>query len=102
MYSSKIMVERIKSLSKEKGIALKDVLKDNGLGVNALNQVSDKKGISSLALADIADYLDVSVDYLLGRTNNPESHKSSTNNDLILQIDNLKKDIANLENLYKK
>ena len=27
-------------------------------------------------LAKIADYLDCSVDYLLGRTDNPNSHKS--------------------------
>lgn len=92
MYSSKIIVERIKSLSKEKGIALKDVLKDNGLGVNALNQVSDKKGISSLALADIADYLDVSVDYLLGRTDDPESHKIK--NELIDTVNQLTGDEA--------
>ena len=30
--------------------------------------MSDKKGISSFSLAKIADYLDVSIDYLLGRT----------------------------------
>ena len=76
LYSSKILVERIKSISKQKGFLLKDVLQANGLGVNALNQLSNKKGLSSLALAGIADYLDVSVDYLLGLTDIPDTKKA--------------------------
>ena len=48
MYSSEILVERIKSISKQKGFLLKDVLQANGLGVNALNQLSNKKGLSSV------------------------------------------------------
>ncbi len=34
--------------------------------------MSDNKGLSSFSLAKIADYLDCSVDYLLGRTNEPQ------------------------------
>ena len=41
------------------------------LGVNAIRQISDAKGMSSFALAKIADYLGCSVDYLLGRTDDP-------------------------------
>ena len=41
------------------------------INVNTLNQISDKKGISCFGLKRIADYLDVSIDYLLGRTDNP-------------------------------
>lgn len=87
MYSSEILVERIKSISKQKGFLLKDVLQANGLGVNALNQLSNKKGLSSLALAGIADYLDVSVDYLLGRTDDP--HFNQQKNELIALINQL-------------
>ena len=39
-------------------------------------KINDTKGMASFSLARIADYLDVSVDYLLGRTDNPNSHKS--------------------------
>lgn len=87
MYSSEILVERIKSVSKQKGFLLKDVLQANGLGVNALNQLSNKKGLSSLALAGIADYLDVSVDYLLGRTDDP--YFGQQKNELIALINQL-------------
>lgn len=72
MYNSQTLVENIKALAKSKNVLVKEMLIDCDLNVNALNQMSDKKGISSFSLAKIADYLDVSVDYLLGRTEIPE------------------------------
>ena len=68
MYNSQNLVENIKAIAKSKNILVKEMLTDCDLNVNALNQMSDKKGISSFSLAKIADYLDVSIDYLLGRT----------------------------------
>ena len=52
-----------------------DMLISCGLGVNAIRQISDTKGMASFSLALIADYLGCSVDYLLGRTDNPEVNK---------------------------
>lgn len=72
MYNSQNLVENIKAIAKSKNVLVKEMLTDCDLNVNALNQMSDKKGISSFSLAKIADYLDVSVDYLLGRTETPE------------------------------
>ena len=40
------------------------MLSDCDLNVNTLNQISDKKGISCFGLERIADYLNVSVDYV--------------------------------------
>ena len=74
MYNSQEVTKRIKIVAKEKSITLKEMLSTLGLGINALQNVSDK-GIASFSLAKIADYLDCSVDYLLGRTTDPESHK---------------------------
>lgn len=50
---------------------------DCELNINTLSQISEKKGISSFSLAKIADYLDCSVDYLLGRTDIPEINKGN-------------------------
>lgn len=72
MYNSQELVRNIKSLAKSKKVSTKQMLLDCDLNVNALNQMSDKKGISSFSLAKIADYLDTSVDYLLGRIETPE------------------------------
>lgn len=74
MYNAQDVTKRIKSKAKEKSITLKEMLSSLELGINALQNVSDK-GIASFSLAKIADYLDCSVDYLLGRTDDPESHK---------------------------
>ena len=50
---------------------LHGLMKELGLGVNIISQMSDKKGVSCFALAAIADRLNCSVDYLLGRTDSP-------------------------------
>lgn len=70
MYNAQEMTVRIKLIAKKKGISLKVMLPELNLGINALQHISEK-GIASFSLAKIADYLDCSVDYLLGRTNQP-------------------------------
>ena len=80
------IAKKIKTCAKNKGIRLCDMLKDLGmsvnaisnlsagsgmsyldLGVNAISQLSAGKEMSFITFAKIADYLGVSVDYLLGR-----------------------------------
>ena len=75
MYTAQNLIQRIKGRAKEKNILIKVMLTECELSVNAISQISDKKGLSSFSLAKIADYLDCSVDYLLGRTDNPEVNK---------------------------
>ncbi len=75
MYVSQKVNERIKARAREKKVLIRDMLAACDLSINAISRVSDKKGLSSFSLARIADYLDCSVDYLLGRTDNPEINK---------------------------
>ena len=75
LYSSPNVANYIKTYAKSKGIALKDMLSDLGMGQNAFSHMLHGKSIAFDSLARIADYLDCSVDYLLGRTEDPESHK---------------------------
>lgn len=72
MYNAQLTIKRIQSLIKEKGYTQKYVLAECGINENTLKRMTDNKGISSFYLAKIADYLQCSVDYLLGRTDNPE------------------------------
>lgn len=72
MYFAQTTKDRIKQLCKDKTINMENMLLDCSLGVNAIRQISDTKGMASFSLAKIADYLDCSVDYLLGRTNDPK------------------------------
>ena len=67
MYSASELVTRIKEMISIRGTTQKDLLSSIGANVNLLNQLSDKKGMSSFMLAEIADELKCSTDYLLGR-----------------------------------
>lgn len=75
MYNSQDLVSRIKRQAKSQNILMRDMLQACNLNINAISQISDKKGLSSFSLAQIADYLDCSIDYLMGRTDNPEVNK---------------------------
>ncbi len=77
MYDAQTTKDRIKSLCKSKKINMEDMLVHCNLGVNAIRQINDTKGMASFSLAHIADYLDCSVDYLLGRTDIPEVNKGN-------------------------
>lgn len=75
MYAAQVTKNRIKKLCKEKKVNMEAMLLECSLGVNAVRQINDTKGMASFSLAKIADYLDCSVDYLLGRTDNPEVNR---------------------------
>lgn len=74
MYISSAVAERIKKRTKEKNVTAKRMLAEVGLGVNTMSNMKTSMPTAD-NLAKIADYLDCSVDYLLGRTDNPEINK---------------------------
>ena len=74
MYESNKIAERIKDLARERGVSVRQMLSDVGLGFNTMANM--RKSVPKADnLAKMADYLSCSVDYLLGRTNNPEVNK---------------------------
>lgn len=75
MYEPTKIAETIKQMAKLKNIQLKDMLKSLSLNKNTLSNMYNGSMLKGDSLAKIADYLDCSVDYLLGRTDNPNSHK---------------------------
>lgn len=75
MYNSLHIAEMIKIRSKVRNVAIKDMLIELELGSNTISHMRHGRSIASDSLARIADYLDCSVDYLLGRTDNPEVNK---------------------------
>ena len=75
MHTAEELNSCIKSVCKLRKVNIGTMLAKCGLSEATLRQKSDKKGISCFSLARIADYLDVSVDYLLGRTDVPEVNK---------------------------
>lgn len=76
MNNSQEVANTIKALAKSKKIAVGKMLSDCSLSVNTLSSMQSGGYYPRLeAIARIADYLDCSVDYLLGRTDDPASHK---------------------------
>lgn len=78
VYITQNIAENIKKTLKNRKISMKVMLADVGLGINAISELSKGKQLSCISLAKIADYLDVSVDYLLGRTDVPEINGAET------------------------
>lgn len=72
MYTAQVTIDRIQTIIRSRGLVQKEVLADCGLNENTLKRMTDNRGMASFSLAKIADYLNVSVDYLLGRTDEPE------------------------------
>lgn len=75
MYESAIVAENIKKVAKSTGIQLKDMLHELQLNKNTLSTMYKGSMLKADSLARIADYLGCSVDYLLGRTDNPEINR---------------------------
>lgn len=84
MYEVSEVVQRIKDIARQKGIKISDMLTVCNLSKNALSSMNSRGSwIQANSLAKIADYLGVSVDYLLGRTENPIEQISPINTDKI-------------------
>ncbi|HEM6081703.1 TPA: helix-turn-helix transcriptional regulator [Streptococcus suis] len=80
--------ERIKELCKKHGISLNALEEKLGYSRNTIYSLKKQKP-NAERIAEIADYFNVSTDYLLGRTDNP---RIASDNDMS-EID-LKKDAA--------
>lgn len=93
-------LERIKLLAKQRGITLKELASKVGIGENSLYRW-DKTSPQSDKLQKVADYFDVSTDYLLGRTEKKKYYELSDKEkkDIAIQAEELIEGIANGENL---
>ena len=82
--------EKIKELAKKRGKALGQVEEDLGYGRNTLYKIKNSTP-NAERIAEIANYFNVSTDYLLGRTDNP-----AISSDLVTTADGRTVDLSNL------
>ena len=82
--------ERIKDLADKHRISLNDLEDKLGISRNSLYGIK-KANPKSDRLQQIADYFNVSTDYLLGRTDNP-----AISSDLVTTADGRAVDLSNL------
>lgn len=71
------IVDRIEHLCKENGISIYKLEKDLNMASNTIRKW-DTASPSSKGLLQVADYFQVSTDFLLGRTENKYSHMDFT------------------------
>ena len=69
--------EKIKELADNRGISLMKLEEDLGYSRNTLYKLKSQKP-NAERISEIADYFNVSTDYLLGRTDNPAIAKDDT------------------------
>ncbi|MDO4659615.1 helix-turn-helix domain-containing protein [Streptococcus sp.] len=88
--------EKIKSLAKKQGISLNTLEERVGLGKNYIYSLKNKKTPSAEHIAKIADYFNVSTDYLLGRTDNPSIAKDTvtTPDGRVVDLSNLRERVV--------
>lgn len=82
MLNTQITAERIKIQAKQKGISVKKLLESCDLGVNTVTKMANGTDVVSQNLLKIANYLGCSVDYLLGRTDNPDINNNIRTGDV--------------------
>ena len=75
MYNSNKVAENIKIQAKKKNVSIKLLLEECGIGRNAMSHMTNGSMPKGDTLGKIADYLECSVDYLLGRTDDPTWNK---------------------------
>lgn len=100
MYNSQEIVNRIKLQAKKKNISLRTMLPDLELGINILSQFAKGGGMSSITLAKIADYLECSVDYLLGRTESPDFSNTPKEEITVIPFEN--RQLASIAKIYEQ
>lgn len=67
MYKSSEVADKLRSMARLRGVSMASVLSDAGLSYNLMTNMR-KSMPNATSLAKLADRLECSVDYLLGRT----------------------------------
>ncbi len=67
--------EKIRQLRKDRHLTQAEVAKEVGLSARGYQDLELRAKPRYDALLHIADFYDVSVDWLMGRTDNPHAHR---------------------------
>lgn len=82
--------ERLRQLRKEKNINREDIANLLGVTVRSVtNYESGQRNLDPNQLIALADYFDVSMDYLTGRSNDPKPPQTTTIDDDWPEIANI-------------
>ena len=87
--------DRIKELAKKQGLSINSLEEKLGYSRNTIYNLKNSKP-STERISEIADYFNVSTDYLLGRTDNPTIAKDTvtTPDGRVVDLSNLRERIV--------
>lgn len=99
------LYEKITSLCKQNGISITTMCKESGLSRAPLSdlKMGRSKTLSSASLSKIANYFGVSIDYLLGNTEQkekasiPKDEREITLDDFTFAMQNETKDLTDMD-----
>ncbi len=87
MYNPQTTFDRIKEVREASDISMNELNSACEVNKNTIaTSANSKSGLSAKILYDIANYLDVSVDYLLGRTEKSSPSELTENEQRMLDI----------------
>ena len=95
MYNLELNTERICHLAKARGISVNKMLKEADLSASIIDNMKRNQKPSIDKIQTIAEYFNVSIDYLVGRTDVPEVMGLTENNRQLTQDE---KDILHILN----
>ncbi|MDT7019333.1 helix-turn-helix transcriptional regulator [Levilactobacillus namurensis] len=97
-----VVFDRIKKLSEKRGESINDVEKHLGYSLNTLYRLK-RSNPSAKKVIELADYFDVTTDYLLGRSDQPHAVEA-TFSSLVSDIfgAQLAKEVAKLDDAHKQ
>lgn len=75
MFSKNLFAQRLKELRKARNLTTPELAKEIGLSKQAISQFENEANYPHCnTLCTLADYFDVSLDYLVGRSDDPTRH----------------------------
>lgn len=70
-----LISERLQSLKRQKGVMQKDIASSIGLSIRGYQRYEKgERNPTADILIKLADYFDVSIDYLVGRSDDPKRY----------------------------
>lgn len=89
MYNSYEIAERIKILTRQKNFTIKELLEQCELGKNTISKMSSGTDILTKNMVKIANFLDCSLDFLVGRSDETCNTSNITGSKNVVQQGNV-------------
>ena len=105
----KLFLERLQTLLKERGVKQNELAKGTGLSPASIHKYLNGAMPGSIELGNIADYFDVTTDWLLGREPREraslalrDAPSESLVDDALKELEDLKEKVQSLDRALKR